>query len=80
MTGEEVTGWFDSNGQEISDSPSNRLHVKTEGIVKFLEINGLNKSDRGQYECRGTQRRVRVMLYVECKYQSPVILNIGNVN
>lgn len=65
LTAETVTGWFDSNGQKINGNPSQRLHVTTQGDVQFLEIDKLNRSDGGQYECRGAQSRVRVMLYVE---------------
>ena len=68
VTGEAFKGWFDSNGQKISNDPSQRLHVKNDGNVHYLEINRVNKTDDGQYECRGETHKAHVRLHVECKY------------
>jgi len=68
VTGEAFKGWFDSKGQKISNSPSRRLHVKNDGSLHYLEIKRVNRTDEGQYECRGETTKARVMLHVECKY------------
>ena len=67
ITGEAFKGWFDSKDQPISNKPSQRLHVKSEGSLQFLEINRVSKTDYGRYECRGEKNKTQVMLYVECK-------------
>lgn len=67
VTGEAIIGWFTSGGQEITSNPSERVHVRTDGHLKYLEIRNVNKADRGMYECRGSNNNTRVMLYVECK-------------
>lgn len=70
MTDEAFVGWFDSrSGQQISSDPSQRLHVRTNGTLKYLEISKVNKTDRGTYECRGKTNKAEVMLFVECRYQ-----------
>ena len=68
VTGEAFKSWFDSKGQKISNSPSRRLHVKNDGNLYYLEIKRFNRTDEGQYECRGETTKARVMLPVECKY------------
>lgn len=68
VTGEAFNGWFDSKRQKISNNPSQRLHVKNEGSLQYLEILRVNKTDQGSYECRGETTKATVVLYVECKY------------
>ncbi|KAL9965512.1 hypothetical protein ACROYT_G029319 [Oculina patagonica] len=73
VTDEVFVGWFDSrSGQQISSDPSQRLHVRTNGTQKYLEITKVIKTDRGKYECRGKTNKAEVMLFVE---YSPVLIS-----
>lgn len=69
VTDEEFIGWFDPSGQQISSNPLQRLHVRTNGSAKYLEISKINRSDRGTYECRGKTNKAGMMLLVECRYK-----------
>ena len=68
VTDEEFTGWFDSSGREITSDSSQRIHVREDGNLKYLEIIEVKRTDRGTYECRGKPNKDQVMLLVECKY------------
>ena len=68
VTDEAFTGWFDFNGQKITSDSSQRIHVRADGSLKYLEISKVNRTDRGTYECRGETNKDQVMLLVECMY------------
>ena len=68
VTHEEFTGWFDSSGRKITSDSSQRIHVREDGSLKYLEISTVNRTDRGTYECRGKTNKDQVMLLVECMY------------
>ena len=68
ITREAFIGWFDDDGRKISNSPSERRHVRSDGNQKLLEITNINRTDQGKYECRGELNNAQVMLYVECRY------------
>ena len=68
VTDEEFSGWFDSSGRKITSDSSQRIHVREDGSLKYLEISTVNRTDRGTYECRGKTNKDQVMLLVECMY------------
>ena len=68
VTDEVFTGWFDSSGRKITTDSSHRIHVRTDGSLKYLEISDVNRTDSGTYECRGDTNKDQVMLLVECMY------------
>ncbi|XP_020602341.1 uncharacterized protein LOC110041407 isoform X3 [Orbicella faveolata] len=68
VTDEAFTGWFDSSGRKITSDSSQRIHVRADGSLKYLEISKVNRTDRGTYECRGKTKKAQVMLLVECMY------------
>ena len=68
VTDEAFTGWFDSSGRKINSDSSQRIHVREDGSLKYLEISKVNRTDRGTYECRGKTNTARVLLLVECMY------------
>lgn len=71
-TDEALTGWFTFSGKKITNDPSARVHVRSSGSLKYLEIPKVNKADRGTYECRGTRNKTQIRLNVE---YSPVLIS-----
>ena len=68
VTDEAFTGWFDSSGRKITSDSSQRIHVREDGSLNYLEISKVNRTDRGTYECRGKTNKEPVLLLVECMY------------
>ena len=68
VTDEAFIGWFDTSGRKVTSDSLQRIHVREDGSLKYLEISKVNKTDRGTYECRGKTSKARVMLLVQCTY------------
>ena len=64
---QDFLGWFDPNGQRISDTdPSKRLHVESD-VDNTLVMKDIWDKDAGNYTCRGSITEDTFTLVVYCK-------------